>query len=257
MRTRGKRVTDTQAHITGGAQHEMKTGRGVFDQQRLRTSRRQPHYTGWGALDTWSAHFSKGSPPGVCPLLSLAGPGMAVDPQGSTSGSSGRCYSRRPGDCPSIHSRSHVPTPPLHKGPARLQASPSRPDSLLLESSPPLSEWAQFESLLGISLAQLWLISAPGPQPFNLSKGSHPTTVWSLPTHRRFQKMLSLWHQTLSLGHLRLSDGSEKAQKHPWVHVSPCVVWRLRPWGPGLPETGFQAISQDLSPSGAANAQKQ
>lgn len=69
--------------------------------------------------------------------------------------------------------------------------------------------------------------------------------------------MLSLWHQMLSLGHLQLSDGSEKAQKHPWVHVSPCVVWRLRPWGPGLPETGFQAIPQDLSPSGAANAQKQ
>ena len=33
MQTRGKRVADTQAHITGGAQHEMKTGRGVFDQQ--------------------------------------------------------------------------------------------------------------------------------------------------------------------------------------------------------------------------------
>ena len=100
MRTRGECVTDTQAHITGGAQHRMKTGSGVFDQQRLRTSRRQPHYTGWGALDTWSAHLGKGSPPGVCPRLSLAGPGVSVDPQGSASGSSGRCYSQRPGNCP-------------------------------------------------------------------------------------------------------------------------------------------------------------
>lgn len=100
MQTRGECVTDTQAHITGGAQHGMKTGSGVFDQQRLRTSRRQPHYTGWGALDTWSAHLGKGSPPGICPLLSLAGPGMAVDPQGSASGSSGRCYSERPGTAP-------------------------------------------------------------------------------------------------------------------------------------------------------------
>ena len=69
--------------------------------------------------------------------------------------------------------------------------------------------------------------------------------------------MPSLWHQMLSLGHLRLRDGSDTAQRHPWAHVSPCVVWGLRPWGPGPPEMGFQAVSQDLSPSGAANAQKQ
>lgn len=65
--------------------------------------------------------------------------------------------------------------------------------------------------------------------------------------------MLSLWHQTLSWD----ISGSEMAQKRPWAHVSPCVVWRLRPWGPGLPEMGFQATSQGLSPSGAANAQTQ
>lgn len=51
--------------------------------------------------------------------------------------------------------------------------------------------------------------------------------------------------------------GTSPAQRRPWAHVSPCVVWRLRPWGPGPPEMGFQAVSQDLSPSGAANAQKQ
>lgn len=52
-------------------------------------------------------------------------------------------------------------------------------------------------------------------------------------------------------------SGSETAQRHLWAHVSPHVVWRLWPWGPGPPEMGFQAVSQDLSPAVAANAQKQ
>ena len=61
------------------------------------------------ALDTWSAHLGKGSPPGVCPLLTLAGPGVGVDPQAAPTGALAGSTHKGPGTVPSITGLMYTP----------------------------------------------------------------------------------------------------------------------------------------------------